>query len=56
VCCRFDSCIAKRDLSPVRRCEPHGHYRIFVVGIIARELRDVVAVSIHREELFLAGG
>jgi len=40
----------ERDLLPVRRPG-----RIFVVGIIARELREIFAVGIHREELFLAG-
>ena len=39
----------KRDLLPIRRPG-----RIFVIGIIARELCDVLAVGIHREELFLA--
>ena len=40
----------ERNLPPIRRpC------RVFVVGIITSELRDVFAVSIHREQLFLAG-
>ena len=39
----------KRDLLPIRRPG-----RIFVVGIITRELRDIFAVGIHREKLFLS--
>ena len=39
----------KGDLLPIRRPG-----RIFVVGIIARELHDVLAVGIHGKKLFLA--